>query len=270
MAASDEVSSRHHSEALDQISDDELSANAANESVEDREAHRLRNRKRANRRRDANKPRNRAHRNLDAQFAAAQDRGFNTPVANITGMTTLLTNNPDPAVQSAFCMAQRALLQIDAQNPLPSLSQGRREGGGESSTSRTPDGHPKQRAAPSNQHPTRQQGQQASCGGGAPQRPRPTPRPPQQEASMGNYRRANLEQLPTGDLREKINIGRDARSIIDNRRAEHVGAVRNATQDDCDHFPAFSSRFDDYKYPEGFEPIDITKDDGKQSPQQWV
>jgi hypothetical protein len=40
---------------------------------------------------------------------------------------------------------------------------------------------------------------------------------------------------------------------------------------DCsDHFPAFSTRFSSYKYPEGFKPIAITKYDGKQAPQQWL
>jgi hypothetical protein len=40
---------------------------------------------------------------------------------------------------------------------------------------------------------------------------------------------------------------------------------------DCsDRFPAFSVRFSNYKYPEGFKPISITKYDGKQAPQQWL
>jgi hypothetical protein len=40
---------------------------------------------------------------------------------------------------------------------------------------------------------------------------------------------------------------------------------------DCsDRFPAFSARFNSYKYPECFKPIGITKYDGKQAPQQWL
>jgi hypothetical protein len=40
---------------------------------------------------------------------------------------------------------------------------------------------------------------------------------------------------------------------------------------DCsDHFPAFSAWFSNYKYPEGFKPIGITKYDGKQAPQQGL
>ncbi|RLN30575.1 hypothetical protein C2845_PM05G21660 [Panicum miliaceum] len=33
-----------------------------------------------------------------------------------------------------------------------------------------------------------------------------------------------LEKLRTGDLRDKINVGRDAQSIIENRRRERAGA----------------------------------------------
>jgi hypothetical protein len=32
----------------------------------------------------------------------------------------------------------------------------------------------------------------------------------------------------------------------------------------------FTTRFNSYKYPEGFKPIGITKYDGKQAPQQWL
>jgi hypothetical protein len=40
---------------------------------------------------------------------------------------------------------------------------------------------------------------------------------------------------------------------------------------DCSNrFPAFSTRFSNYKYPEGFKQIGITKYDGKQAPQQWL
>jgi hypothetical protein len=35
-------------------------------------------------------------------------------------------------------------------------------------------------------------------------------------------------------------------------------------------FSSFPTRFSSYKYPEGFKPIGITKNDGKQAPQQWL
>ncbi|RLN08787.1 retrotransposon protein, putative, Ty3-gypsy subclass [Panicum miliaceum] len=164
MVESDEISNRHHNERLEQISEDENTVDAANETPEAREAHRLRNRRRATHRRNTNEWRARIQRDLDAEFAAVQDAGFNTPYANI----------------------------------------------------------------------------------------------------------ADLEKLPTGDLRDKINVGRDAHSIIENRRRERARVEGKAARDDSNHFPAFSSRFDNYKYPEGFKPVGITKYDGKQSPHQWV
>ncbi|RLN40988.1 retrotransposon protein, putative, Ty3-gypsy subclass [Panicum miliaceum] len=260
MAESDEYSNRHRNERPEQISEDEHTADAANESAQDHEARRLRNRKRAMRRRDANDRRARIQRDLDAEFAAAQDAGFSTPAANIAGITAVLASNPDPQVQTTVCMAQRALLQINQQNPMPSVSWGRGEGEGESQVSRTPGGHPRRQVAPSNS-------QQGSRG---PQGSEPATHAPHPKESVHNYRRLELEKLPMGDLRDKINMGRYARSIINNRRKERVGAEGNTTRDDNDRFPAFSSCFNNYEYPEGFKPIGITKYDGKQSPQQWI
>jgi hypothetical protein len=71
------------------------------------------------------------------------------------------------------------------------------------------------------------------------------------------------------DLRQKINEGRDVWSVLDSRRREREVAERNDA--DCsDRFPAFTTRLNSYKYPEGFKPIGITKCDGKQAPQQWL
>ncbi|RLN39972.1 hypothetical protein C2845_PM01G40270 [Panicum miliaceum] len=90
---------------MKKIFEDEHTADAANESAQDREARRLRNRKRAKCRRDANDRRARIQRDLDAEFAAAQDAGFNTPAADIAGITAVLAGNPDPQVQAAIRMA---------------------------------------------------------------------------------------------------------------------------------------------------------------------
>jgi hypothetical protein len=71
------------------------------------------------------------------------------------------------------------------------------------------------------------------------------------------------------DLCQRINEGRDARSIIDSRRKEREVVETEGT--DCsDRFSAFSARFSSYKYPDGFKPIGITKYDGKQASQQWL
>jgi hypothetical protein len=57
--------------------------------------------------------------------------------------------------------------------------------------------------------------------------------------------------------------------VIDSSRKEREVVETEGT--DCsDRFPAFSTRFSSYKYPEGFKPIGITKYNGKQAPQQWL
>jgi hypothetical protein len=70
-------------------------------------------------------------------------------------------------------------------------------------------------------------------------------------------------------LRQHINEGRDAQTVISSRRKVREEVETEGT--DCsDRFPAFSARFSSYKYPEGFKLIGITKYDGKQAPQQWL
>jgi hypothetical protein len=64
------------------------------------------------------------------------------------------------------------------------------------------------------------------------------------------------------DLRQHINEGCNARSVIDSRRKVREEVETEGT--DCsDRFLAFSARFSSYKYREGFKPIGITKYDGK-------
>jgi hypothetical protein len=70
-------------------------------------------------------------------------------------------------------------------------------------------------------------------------------------------------------LRQHINEGRDARSVIISRRKVREEVETEGT-DFSDRFPAFSVRFSSYKYREGFKQIGITKYDGKQAPQQWL
>jgi hypothetical protein len=90
----------------------------------------------------------------------------------------------------------------------------------------------------------------------------------QQPPPGGNPRQAN-HRPPPEDLRQHINEGHDARSVIDSRRKVREEVETEGT-DYSDHFVAFSARFSSYKYPEGFKPIGITKYDGKQAPQQWL
>jgi hypothetical protein len=86
----------------------------------------------------------------------------------------------------------------------------------------------------------------------------------QQPLPGGNPQQAN-HRSPLEDLRQHINEGSDARSVIGSRHKVREEVESEGT--DCsDRFPAFSARFSSYKYPEGFKPIGITKYDGKQAP----
>jgi hypothetical protein len=90
----------------------------------------------------------------------------------------------------------------------------------------------------------------------------------QQPPPGGNPRQANHRPL-LEDLRQHINEGRDAWSVIDSGRKVREEVKKEGT--DCsDHFQAFSAWFSSYKYPKGFKLISITKYDGKQAPQHWL
>jgi hypothetical protein len=99
------------------ISEDEITANAGNENDADREARRARNRACTIQRRRANERRRSMHRELDPEFAAASERGFRTPVANIARVTAILERSHDPEVRQALLYAQRAWIQLDQHNP---------------------------------------------------------------------------------------------------------------------------------------------------------
>jgi hypothetical protein len=128
---------------LDEISEDEATANAGNENDADREAQRARNRARAVRQRRVNERMRSMHRELDAEFADVSERGFRTPVANIARVTAILERNNDPNLRQALRYAQRAWIQLDQQNL---VSTTREEHVGESRSqahSRAAGGHPR-------------------------------------------------------------------------------------------------------------------------------
>jgi hypothetical protein len=103
--------------ALDGISEDEDTANAVDKDDAERDARRARNRAHAVRRRRANERIRSAQRELDAEFTAADERGFRTPVANIAQVTALLERSNDPKIRQALRYAQRAWIQLDQQAP---------------------------------------------------------------------------------------------------------------------------------------------------------
>jgi hypothetical protein len=232
------------------ISEDEITANAGDENDADREARRARNRARTIRRRRANERRQSMHRELDPEFAAVSERGFRTPVANITRVTAILERSHDLDMRQALLYAQRAWIQLDQHNPVSTI---REERVGESRSqahSRTAGGRPRHQLSNNN-----------ARGG---QAPGGRQQPPQ----GGHLRQAN-HQLPPEDLHQHINEGRDAWTVISSRRKVRQ-EVETEGPDCSDRFPAFSARFSSYKYSEGFKPIGITKYDGKQAPQQWL
>jgi hypothetical protein len=192
------------------------------------------------------------YRELDPEFVAVSERGFRTPVASIARVTAILECSHDPDVRQALLYAQRAWIQLDQQNPASTI---REEHMGESQSqahSLTAGDHPQHQPSHNNNNA---RGSQAP--GGRHQPP-----------SGGNSRQAN-HQPPTEDLRQHINEGRDARTVISSRHKVREEVETEGT--DCsDHFPAFSARFSSYKYPEGFKPIGTTKYDSKQAPQQWL
>jgi hypothetical protein len=237
---------------FDAVSKDEATANAGDENDDDREAQRARNRARTIRRRRANERRRSMHCELDLEFAAVSERGFRTPVANIARVTTILERSNDPNMHQALIYAQRAWIQLDHHNSVSTI---REERVGESRSqahSRTAGGRPRPQPSHNNDNARGSQ----------------TPGGRQHPPPEGNPRQAN-RRPPPEYLRQHINEGRDARSVIDSRRKVREEVKTEGT--DCsDRFQAFSAWFSSYKYPEGFKPIGITKYDGKQALQQWL
>jgi hypothetical protein len=177
------------------ISEDEITANAGDENDADREARRARNRARTIRRRRANERRRSMHRELDPEFAGVSERGFRTPVANIARVTAILERSHDPEVRQALLYAQRAWIQLDQYNPASTIREERVDESRSQARSRTAGGRLQHQISNDN---TR--GSQAPVGR-------------QQPPQGGHLRQANRRRPPE-DLRQHINEGRDARTVI--------------------------------------------------------
>jgi hypothetical protein len=173
-------------------------------------------------------------------------------VANIARVTALLERSNDPIVLQALRHAQRAWIQLDQQAPASLVGDERVGDSRSQAPSRSTGGRPRPQRSNNND------GAGGSQVTGGRQQPPPA----------NNLRQPNRPRQQS-DLRQKINERRDVRSVLDSRRREREVAERDDA--DCnDHFPAFTTKFNGYKYPEGFKPIGITKYDGKQAPQQWL
>jgi hypothetical protein len=110
---------------FDDVSEDEVAANAGAENDADREARRARNRARTIRRRRVNERRRSMQRELDPEFAVVSERGFKTPVANIARVTAILECSNDPNVRQALLYAQRVWIQLDQHNPASTVREER-------------------------------------------------------------------------------------------------------------------------------------------------
>jgi hypothetical protein len=90
---------------FDAVSEDEVTANTGDENDVDREARRARNRARTIWLRRVNERRRSMQHKLDPEFPAVSERGFRTPVANITRAMAILkrSNNPECASSTSLC-----------------------------------------------------------------------------------------------------------------------------------------------------------------------
>jgi hypothetical protein len=156
---------------FDAISEDEATANIGDENDADREAQRARNRARTVRRRWVNEHMRSMHCELDAEFAAVSERGFRTPVADISTVTAILERSNDPNLRQALRYMQRAWIQLDQQNPASTV---REEHVGESRSqahSRMAGGRPRPQRSNNNDNARRSQatgGRQQPPPGGNP------------------------------------------------------------------------------------------------------
>jgi hypothetical protein len=165
-------------------------------------------------------------------------------VANIARVTAILERSNNPNLRQALRYAQRAWIQLDQQNPVSAVGEEHVGKSRSQPISRTAGGRPRTQRSNNNDN-AQESGHLREAAATSRRHPR-----------QPNHRN------PPEDLCQKMNEGRDARSIIDSRRREREVADTEGT--DCsDHFPAFTARFSSFK-------LGITKYDGKQAPQQWL
>ncbi|RLM91751.1 hypothetical protein C2845_PM08G12140 [Panicum miliaceum] len=198
------------------------------ENEEHRRIRRVKNAKRAQRRRNAE---NRAHnpmyqRNLNNAFAAAVDREYRTPIGAIAEATLLAQQlPPNLQIQRLQYLTQRALVQLDGQHPVSSIRNlpSRSERHGETALiSRTPGGGPGNRRNNSRQ---RNEGHPSARGNDEEEVQQSTHQPRNQRGARPQGQaplEASLHDAPTINLRQKINDGRDARSVIEARRRDRA------------------------------------------------
>jgi hypothetical protein len=225
---------RYANESLDQISDDELLVNAPqDESQQDKESRRQRNRHRATRRKNAiawaqRAPTPHGPRNLRQDLDEADDNAFDSLLINLAEAAILMQALPDtPQIREIQRLTRDALRQIGRQNLAPFVSH----------NSRTP---------------AKQKGHQ--------------------EANQGNnphgqpWPRYQDESYYAGPSRSHGRFPNDARDFLKARR-------HGRPADETDRFPAFSHNINYAEYPTSFSPVNMQNlrmYDGKQDPRQWL
>ena len=99
----DAADDRRDNEPPDEISADELTANAGSENEVERDARCERNRVREQRRSDARQGQHDWPKcNLQEEFERIAEQGFHSPVANIMHVARLLDHVNDPAVHQSI------------------------------------------------------------------------------------------------------------------------------------------------------------------------
>lgn len=125
----DELGPEYNDEALADVSTDEHTADAPqHEDEKHRRIRRLKNAKRAKRRRNIearvwNAP---YWRNLNSAFAVANDREYNTLIGNIAEAALLAAQLPQNLnTERQLQLTQRGIIQLDQQDPMPSVQRSR-------------------------------------------------------------------------------------------------------------------------------------------------
>jgi hypothetical protein len=115
----EELGLEYSNEQLADVLADEPTADAPqDEDEEHQKIRRVKNLKRAQRRRNTQN-RAREPRDLSNAFAAVADREVRTPIGTITEAALLATQlPPNPQIQRLQYLTQRALVQLDGQHPV--------------------------------------------------------------------------------------------------------------------------------------------------------
>jgi hypothetical protein len=145
----EELDPKYDNEQLADVSADEPTTDAPqDEDEEHRRIPRVKNAKRAQRRRNTQN-RAREPRDLNNAFAAVMDRKYRTPIGTIAEAALLAQQlPPNPQIQRLQYVTQHALVQLDGQLPLSSTRNppSRSERHGETAlVSCTPGGGPESR-----------------------------------------------------------------------------------------------------------------------------